>query len=264
VVFWIWLIGAVGYAGSLLLVSSWLGWHLRRRKPLEDPDLNRLLEACRQNLGLRRQLEVIETPRVKSPAVFGLLRPRLLLPPGLLNTFSATELRHVLLHELAHLRRGDLALNWFMGGVQAVHWFNPLVWMLFRRIRSDRELACAALALEHASESDRAAYGRTILKLLEDWAMPSRLAGAVGILEERRALERRVRAIACFRPRQPAYFLVATLWISLAAVNLTDGRESTLSTASNINPALLYQRAVLLMGDFSEEVRMDHSPITAG
>jgi hypothetical protein len=47
----------------------------------------------------------------------------------------------------------------------------------------------------------------------------------VGILEERRALERRVRAIACFQPRRPAVFQVATLWMTLAALTLTDGRE---------------------------------------
>jgi bla regulator protein blaR1 len=77
-------------------------------------------------MGIRCPIDMIETARVGSPALFGLVRPRLLIPPGCLRAFRETELRHVLLYELAHPRRGDLWLNWWMVWIQAVHWFNPL------------------------------------------------------------------------------------------------------------------------------------------
>jgi beta-lactamase regulating signal transducer with metallopeptidase domain len=44
-------------------------------------------------------------------------------------------LRHVFLHELAHLKRHDIALNWLFAGAQALHWFNPLVWLAFQQAR---------------------------------------------------------------------------------------------------------------------------------
>jgi beta-lactamase regulating signal transducer with metallopeptidase domain/formylglycine-generating enzyme required for sulfatase activity len=221
---WIWLIGAAVYGGRLLTASLLLGRHLRRQRPLREPVIERLLDECRQQMGIRRQIDVIKTARVRSPALFGLVRPRLLIPPGFLRAFTETELRHVFLHELAHLRRGDLVLNWVMVWIQAMHWFNPLVWLLFARIRSDRELACDALAMARTAEPDRATYGRTVLKLLERLAAPSPVPGSVGVLEDRRAIERRVQAIIRYRPGASPPWVVATVWMVLAAVTLTDAR----------------------------------------
>ena len=56
----------------------------------------------------------------------------------------------VLLHELAHLKRHDLAVNWLLGLLQSVHWFNPALWLVFRRVRADREVACDELVLAAA------------------------------------------------------------------------------------------------------------------
>jgi beta-lactamase regulating signal transducer with metallopeptidase domain len=233
--FWIWLIGATAYGARLLTASLLLDRHLRRQRPLREPAIDRLLDDCRQRMGIRRQMDVIETARVRSPALFGLVRPRLLIPPGVLRGFTETDLRHVLMHELAHLRRGDLWLNWWMVWIQAVHWFNPLVWLLFARIRSDRELACDALAMARTAEADRATYGQTVLKLLERLAAPSPVPGSVGVLEDRRAIERRVESIIRFRPCQRCPWVVVGLWLGLAGLTLTDGRSVT--AAAGASPA---------------------------
>lgn len=70
---------------------------------------------------------MIKSSAVDSPAVAGLLRPVLLLPASFPQGFSANEARMILLHELTHLARHDLPLNWLLCVLQALHWFNPLL-----------------------------------------------------------------------------------------------------------------------------------------
>src|SRR5439155_14936998 len=102
------------------------------------------------------------------------------------------------LHELAHLKRRDLWLNWLIALLQILHWFNPLIWFGFARWRADRELACDALALEAAGEGQNHEYGQTILRLLENFTHRAAAPGLVGILEDKRHLHRRIGMIATF------------------------------------------------------------------
>lgn len=81
-----------------------------------------------------------------------------------LEALSVEELRHVFLHELVHLRRWDLPASWACALLQVVHWFNPMVWLAFRRMRTDRELACDQVALRSLPPAERADYGRTLIK----------------------------------------------------------------------------------------------------
>ena len=90
----------------------------------------------------------------------GLLRPAILLPPGAL---SGEELGFSLLHELTHYRRRDVWLKTLVLWVNALHWFNPLMWYMVRLVERDIELACDEDALRALPPQDFAAYGQTIL-----------------------------------------------------------------------------------------------------
>ena len=89
------------------------------------------MDECRSELGIRQAVDLIETEAVESPAVHGLWRKRLLLPKGIFDRFSAEQVRCIFLHELAHIKRRDLEVNWLVSVLQALHWFNPLVWLGF-------------------------------------------------------------------------------------------------------------------------------------
>ena len=171
---------------------------------------------------VRSVVALRETPLVKSPALFGVFRPRFLLPPGLIRDFSPAELRYVFLHELAHVRRQDVAVNWLLTLLQAVHWFNPFVWFGFVRMRADRELACDALALSLSGDGEARTYGLTIVKLLETFTRGAASPGLVGILENGRQMQHRIRLIAAFRPAGKWSWLAAALMAALAVVGLTD------------------------------------------
>ena len=89
-----------------------------------DETTRALLARCQEDMGLHRQIQVLETPLVTSPSVFGCIAPTLLLPEGSQHELSERDLRHVFLHELAHVKRHDVFLNWLTMYLQIMHWFN--------------------------------------------------------------------------------------------------------------------------------------------
>jgi beta-lactamase regulating signal transducer with metallopeptidase domain len=221
---WLWGIGVAALLAQLGRSLVRLRRVVRSASFIRDPAILRLFDECRGSMDVGRQIPVLETPLVATPALCGLFRPRLLLPPGLLGSLAKNELRFVFLHELAHLKRGDLFANWVAAVLQVVHWGNPLVWLAFARMRADRELACDALALAQAQPEERRAYGRTILKLVEGLGRPAPLPMLVGILEDRGQLKRRIAMIADSK-RPPRWSLVPFLLLGgLALVSLTDAR----------------------------------------
>lgn len=221
----VWLAGVILLAGRLGIVAFRLRRVLRQARRLEDEPTLALLEQVRLQMGVRRRLTVWETAAVDGPALCGLLRPRLLLPPGFAAQFETCDLRFVFLHELAHLKRHDIAANWLTTLLQVVHWFNPLVWFAFRRMRADCELACDALALRTAGDGEQRAYGETIIKLLQGVARPAALPGLLGILEDRAQMRHRVRMIARYRPTRRQTGLAMVCGAVLGCICLTDAQS---------------------------------------
>src|SRR5690606_8191191 len=114
--------------------TAWLQWRLRRDSHESPGELKGIMEEAARAVRLGSPPRLRETALVESPAVFGLFRPCLLLPHGFAERLEPHEIRHVLLHEAAHLKRRDLVVNWLMALAQAIHWFNPLVWLAFRQM----------------------------------------------------------------------------------------------------------------------------------
>jgi beta-lactamase regulating signal transducer with metallopeptidase domain len=225
----LWLAGCTVFASITLFSAIAFARRLRGIQPLSgDARVTRILDECRKALNLRQAPPVLAVPGLAGPALTGIVRPRIIVPPGLFECLNDDELRIVLTHELAHLRRRDLVAEWLLVIVRTVHWFNPLVWYAVARCRADRELACDELVIRLTSPtpSARRSYGHTILKLAE--GMPRlarpRLTGVVGILESRSQLKRRLRMIAQFdrfgRRLPAAVVLLAA--VVLASCTLTD------------------------------------------
>ncbi len=217
-----WAAGALALAGYLAATT----WNLRRRvrrlRPLTEPFVLELLEECQREMGVKRTVPIIETSAVRGPCLFGVLHPRLLSPKGLCGGFSPTELRHVFLHEVSHLKRRDVAFNVLSSIPLALHWFNPLAWCALNRMRLDEELACDALALSGARAEERRAYGETIIKLLESFGRSSRAPGVAGLSLGGSDMKHRIRLIANGRGPSGLPFLAASAAILLAVATLTD------------------------------------------
>jgi beta-lactamase regulating signal transducer with metallopeptidase domain len=175
-VFWPFLVFLVWLAGSLGALA-WAAWsvvlfrRLLRFARKADPTLQDLAKELAGKLGLTRHPEVWLLPANISPMLWALgLRPRLLFPAQLVERLDREQLRTILLHELAHWRRGDHWVRLLELLVVVLYWWNPVVWWARGELREAEEQCCDAwvvAALEGA--------GRTYaLALLETVAFLSR------------------------------------------------------------------------------------------
>jgi hypothetical protein len=106
---------------------------------------------------------VIVTERVACPAVFGVFRPVLLMPATKLNNMDSRDMEHILLHELAHIKRGDLFVHAVSMCLQIAYWLNPLLWMIRRTMQNLRELCCDA-TVARLLKDDTVHYRQTLLE----------------------------------------------------------------------------------------------------
>jgi bla regulator protein BlaR1 len=222
----IWLAGAM----ALLLLT----WMVNRRfarqvadsPEIADPELLRLFAETKAELGVRRAIRLIENGRVQSPAIMGLFAPTLLLPAEVREKFDARELRFIFLHELAHLKRGDVMVQALIALLQILHWFNPVLWYAFRRMRIDREPATDALVLSRTGEDEKERYGLMLIKLLEHFNQRHSLPTLVGILEDKDQFKRRFSLIARFTRGAYGWSVLGLIVMSaLAVVGLTSNAE---------------------------------------
>ena len=215
-----WLIGG----GAL--VTACLGSFLAlRRRVLRSgesvPDeVAGLFASCARTMGLRRAPPVRITGAVKSPALMGMWRPVLLLPPSLRELLSPEELRMVMLHEAGHVKRHDLLFHWLSLMLLAVHWFNPLCWIALWLFRADRESACDAAVLRACKQVCRSTYGHTLLKLQAGLDLSLRFRPLVGILGSADMLRQRIVEIAHFGRASKKAGVTATFAIALASAGI--------------------------------------------
>ena len=135
----------------------------RWKRDVSRADYAAMLSDTARDLGVSAP-EMIVCEAISTPAVTGLLRPRLLLPH---ERYDVQELRYILRHELCHLKRRDMLLKLVLLAANAMHWFNPVVYLMLRQTDEDIELACDSAATDGLELPERAAYSRTLLAAVQ-------------------------------------------------------------------------------------------------
>lgn len=166
--------------GFVILVSSW--WQRWR--------VIRAALRTASPLHLPINMEAVTSPAFQEPGVFGILRPVLLLPDGIIGHLTPPQLEAILTHELCHVRRRDNLATAVHLLVEAVFWFHPLVWWLGARLMEERERACDEEVLRMGTEPE--VYAEGILKICELY-VESRLQCVAGVTGAN--LKKRIEAI---------------------------------------------------------------------
>jgi beta-lactamase regulating signal transducer with metallopeptidase domain len=146
---WLFVAGAM----AVVLLSKVIR---ARRLVTRAKEVNNLMRGvlwyCRTCMHIARPVRFKVSDQVDGPVVCGLLRPVILVPHNLAPTLGARHLRSALLHELAHIRRGDLWANLGQTVLQALYSYNPLLWLANRRIRKLREQAVDEMVVKVMGE----------------------------------------------------------------------------------------------------------------
>ena len=196
----LWLLGLMVNLLTVLRQQRKLARWIAAARPMGDERILSLLESCKRVMGVRRQIRVVLAPQPGTPGLFGFIKPRVLLPESAKRKLRDRELQMVFLHELAHVRRGDILLNWIVIVARSLHWFNPLVWLALRRLRADRELVCDAMVMSRLAADERRAYGDVLIKLLDNFSDAGFRPSLAPVINRKHEIKRRVAMIAQFKP----------------------------------------------------------------
>lgn len=161
----VWFLGVWILTGWFVLYWRRLARQFRNSSTAESlPDW--FFDSVRETadlIGLRRVPKVAVSSTIATPAVFGVFRPMLLMPTANLDTLSRRDGRHILLHELAHIKRRDPLVHTVNLLLQIVYWFNPLLWLVRKQLQHLRELCCDATVAKVLKENT-IAYRETLLE----------------------------------------------------------------------------------------------------
>ena len=211
-----WLLAVSAAVSSALLCWLLLRWwqitrQIRRAETSER--LAALADEAQRFVGMKFKVTVKLTANSMSPVVCGLFRPAVLIPQALVENFSDGQLRAVLLHELIHLRRRDVWLNFLQALLQIFYWWHPLLWVANARIRRVREEAVDdAVMLALRDEAD--GYASTLLEVAKlAFHRPLMSLGLVGIMESRSALRQRIERLVDFRAPRKAGLTFTSLCV---------------------------------------------------
>ena len=213
---------------SQILKTVWLAgtglmalWFL-----LTNLSLRRKAKAGAVLLETGAPVPVRVTSGVPTPCLVGLFRPMIYVTPEC--TADPKMLRHVLTHEIAHLRQWDPVWSFVRCVCLCIYWFNPFVWVAAAQSRRDCELSCDEAALKQLGDNERIAYGKTLLAMIRASSAPSELLKtATSMNESKKQLKERM----CFivkKPRNIVFAAIAMILIIALAAGcaFTGGKQS--------------------------------------
>ena len=157
----IWAAGAALYVGvQLACYINFFRYVSRWASPPKNEATRRIFESCTRKMCAGVRLSLAVCSGIESPMVTGFFQTVLLLPR---EDYSEQELEMIIRHELVHYKRHDIAYKMLLMFAVAVHWFNPLVWIMAQEANKDLELACDEAATAGMNGDERAEYGRALI-----------------------------------------------------------------------------------------------------
>ena len=179
------------------------------------------LFRMQQRLGYRRAVRLQSSESKREPVLSGICRPTITVPHGLSAKLTPTELDAVMLHELAHAKRGDNLTGAFVHTLVCLFWFHPLLWWIERRLIAEREFACDEMVVRYGAPPED--YVAGILKVCRFHL--AAVAGISGVTSSN--LKKRMEEIMSYSLRKPVPYapklLLGILIVTMTIVPLTLG-----------------------------------------
>ena len=160
----VWVIGGLLFMSVHLFSFSYFKRQVMKKgKVIKDAPILSQMFQLKHELHIKRSVCLMEYYEAESPMIIGFIKPVLVLPK---EQYSSEDLFFILKHELVHLKRGDVYIKLLFLTANAVHWFNPLIWLMQKEAVIDMELSCDERVTQGTSYALRKAYTETLLSML--------------------------------------------------------------------------------------------------
>ncbi|NMM62707.1 peptidase M56 [Clostridium sp. P21] len=231
----IWIIGV--FVISIYKLSIYINFQnkIRKRNAFCDTEVINILENCKSQMKIIRYIKLVETEKVKSPSLIGVIHPIILIPKNMHEIVPMSKLSYIFIHELSHLKQRDTVMNWIMLILGILHWFNPAIHYGFSKMCEDMEISCDSLALSYINDDEAKEYGLTILSLAEKISIYTNLPGMASIVSSKSKIKRRIIMIKMFNKKSHKVSAVAMASLLVLGCSvLTDGNAKASSIKNQI------------------------------
>jgi len=163
-IIWVIILG-IG-AVYLLIIYIIFCFKVKSEESFREVEICDTLKQCKKAMKVRCNIQIKKSNSVKTPCITGLITPVILIPKYMVNKLTNEEIKYIIIHELVHFKCKDTLINWIVTVLNLIHWFNPILYFLFKRLRQDSEISCDARALSYIEGKDHKNYGNTIINLV--------------------------------------------------------------------------------------------------
>ncbi|MGH0554082.1 M56 family metallopeptidase [Bacillus pretiosus] len=261
VALYVWLAGVIILAVITFITNRRLYSYIKKQPDITDEQVTTVFNRCKQSMKMKKAVSLRLAGKIASPTVFSFFRPKVLLSKKHMKVLNEQQLQYVFYHELAHIKRNDVAVNWIMYSLILLNWFNPILWYAYFCMREDQELACDAYALKFIDKEEQIAYGHTIITLLEHYSY--QVPSLANLSRNKRTLKRRIVMIKKFQKKSYRLSLlgiiviVAIASLSLFNARAAEGKEKQEDKVEQSKDA--FQNAVDMLFGTEENARKEFS-----
>lgn len=236
-----WLIGIIAILFYIFLVNGLLLFKTKKFPVCDSENILRILQECKSNLKVHSEVSIVYDDILKSPAIFGLFSPKIIISPEIIKKLTSEEIRYIFMHELSHIKRHDLLINGLALAIQVIYWFNPLIWYALHQMKLDCEIACDATALAALKQEDHKKYGQTIISLLQMLSEPYWAPGTLGFVSKFNT--RRIIMISKFKKTTIKWAVAAlALILVVGCFSLNNPIKATGAGLNQKNTAAINQK----------------------
>jgi beta-lactamase regulating signal transducer with metallopeptidase domain len=227
----VWLIGMIVVL-ALHVRRHWRFMKLVNRwsEDVTDSKAAGVFRAVKAEMKVVRQVHIRICPGITTPMLVGFFRPVILLPPV---PFRSDELAFILRHELVHVKRNDLWYKALVLLATAVHWFNPVVYLMSKAIAAQGEIACDEQVLQGMGFAHRKRYGETIIAVVRNQT-GRQTSLSTNFYEGRRGMRTRLFSIMDTTKKKSG---IVILGIALIATIGTGAAFAVSSAGKPVGPA---------------------------
>lgn len=164
IIFVVWFVVCIGFLSVHISCFLFYKWRVVKNGTyMKDSSILKLLFQCKRELKIKQRIALIKSPNVESPMIIGFFKPVLAIPD---NKYRAEEIYFILKHELVHLKRQDTYIKFLFVAANALHWFNPVIYIMRKEAAIDMELSCDEKVIQGTPYSVRKAYTETLFSTL--------------------------------------------------------------------------------------------------
>lgn len=217
------ILSVIWLAGLLLCFGFFAVSYIKcyREFRFSLPVENDILEAWKEKHPLKRSLSIRQTETIAAPLSYGVIRPVILMPKNT-EWKNIYQLRYVLEHEYVHIRRLDMLTKLIMIAAVCIHWFNPLVWVMYILFNRDLELSCDETVVRRFGMDIKSVYATALISMEEKKSGLTPLCNSFS----KNAIEERIRAIMKIKKTSKCAVMISAVLV----IGVTGGFATSASS----------------------------------